>query len=1134
MFPSKKSLAAAFSFLLLSQQIVSAFPIAAALQRDAVRFHQVKEEQEEVQLQAVALQRLEKFNKKTDASWQIRMNARTGTPRALVNGRDLRVGRSESAALSFIKSNKDFLGVDRSQLKLKLQRKSPIGMHFYFDQYYKGLKVENAYVKVNVDTKGNLLNYQSTFVDNLDINTTPEKTAFEAAAIAAADASGKPEGSVRSIIYSDKNSGRAVLAWQVTILGGISEPGKWIYFIDAANGSVLNRISRYMNATETYQAELFPVYPGFIGQPKKTFPIPNLNVYYLDGMNTPISAKTNALGQVDVTRTGRAFTTFSGDFFTVTDQRQFTNPSGYYVETGLDATNKKENIDTSFSAWTDFAASASPVATYNACIDPGSWPVFATPKFAANFSVGKMDNSGVIENKIFLNLNITGSPAVLANYIGRSTDVFDGPIVPNLSTTQTLTYGLNPSALNQTYEVSTMSKICVPSAFAATFNPVTTHNLSGINNNDAIANAFYNLNVMKGYFDGLNGGYINLNNHIPVMINAYGQPYPFGSSGMINAFYDIDQNTILFGQGILGESVYNTFALENAVVRHEYVHAVMNNIWPVLYFDEGAAIAEAVSDYFALSSLVDPLTGQPFTSQIGKYVSANLGISGEGSVRDLAGSAQFDPATWVQNMINGQHENSLVLSQALWQLRIDPATSARADALVWNSLMFFPDSLLEFRDAMLSVAKAKSAQWGTDYSSNIETAFDAHKINYETIITANGDIYEPNNGPESAADLDASSISSKVLNATINPASDVDYYSVSLGEGDFEVTMHLPVAPNYSPTAYLPLTMFLLDANLKTVVDFISPELSSSQFNIITNSESITLKYTVPALLNGGTGRYLLGVSKHIQGFYPLNPTATTGAYILNFKFSKGSTVGGVDTVVDNFEDGLLLNYNVNYNVAGKVADVTLIPPALAAWSPNNIEEYYSARLLDESMLPITGADTVTNTYLSEDGAPTVDEVNKTITGKVKVGANFSALGYNTIYLQIFAKLRTSVSGEGTTDKREDYGIVSLGISNPIRSKAGTGKDIYMKRSIFNPMDGSKIKIEINPKESGNIKLQIFTVDGLLVKTVFSGSVTKDLPEYYEWDGRNGDGQMVASGVYLLRTDGAGIDKQLKKIVVVK
>lgn len=1140
----KKSFAATTALVLLAQQALFAFPTTAALQRDARRFKNIQQadgQEQQVQLAPTVAVGLESFNDRTDSAYTIRINSASGTPRSLVKGDNLTVGKSSSKAISFLKKYKDMLGVDTAQLKVKIQRQSPVGYHFYFDQYYKNLKVENAYVKVNTDKSGKLINYQSTYVKDLATDITPVKSATEASSIAAADCGGTAQNA-QLVIYA-ATDGSAPLAWKVQATGGAGEPGKWTYFVNATSGVILNRISLVM-AADTLNASLSPVYPGFGSTTNQIYPLENMDVYYFTSGSTVAKAVTNGSGQVNVSRTGRLFATFSGPYFTVTNQKQNSGVTGYYVEKGLSGSTQ-EPISVDASAWTSYTKPAgTPTPVYNACAS-GSYPVFTSPLVNSDFSVGYMDNYGIISDKVFMKVtNPVESNRVLGAYIGVPGAAFYGPAIPTASTAQTMGTALAPTGSSGTYNIDNMYKLCVPYSITSGYSQVTTHTVTNEPNNEVTANVFYQLNKMRDFFVTLNtGNYINLNSHLPVMVNAFGLPYASsGYNGMLNAFYDTDQKLIMYGEGLKTSDSYNfrNFGLENAVVRHEYVHAVVDNIWPILYFGEGAAVSEAVSDYFALSSIKN-VGGTPYTSKIGEWVNPDSSTtSGESVVRDLSGTDTFDAATWAANSIYGQHKNSLVLSQALWDLRTASATANYTDKLVWGALMFFPDSLLEFRDAMIASAQAQAADFGTDFSSNVAAAFDAHGITFSAIVTLNGDVYEPNNSPESAADIDVTSISKRSLNAKINPASDMDFYSVSLPEGRFEATINLPQVANMSPARYLGFGMFLLDANLKTVVDIVSPELTGGQYNITTASPTVKLTYDAPALLSGNTGRYILGVFKMDQAYYPTDVSTDTGAYSIDFKFASSSNIGGVSTSIPTFANGVTVNLTAPYTTAKAVNANALaaIDPALADWapsssSPNNEEAFYSVRVLDEDLNPITGADTVTGTYLALSGTPSYSSATGTVSASVQFAGNFEDLGYNTIYLQVFGKLRSNVSGVNSAYPA-NYGIVSLGISNPIRNTVTSGKEIYMRKAVFNPANGSKIKIEIAPPQAGRIKVQIFTVDGLLVKTLKDGDITTSLPDTLEWDGSNDAGNTVASGLYLLRIDGAGINKQLKKIVVVK
>lgn len=1132
MLLSKKSLSALLSAVFLCQQAAfAASPLDTARALDARRFAVVKTDSEEpVKLESPALEKLEKFNKKTGASWRIRMNGATKTPRSLVGGRSVRVGSGDKNALKFIKSNKDLLGVNEKDLKLlRKPLKSAVGTHFYFRQYYKDLPVENAYVKVNIDKNGSLLNYQSTYVPDLDIDVKESVPAASAALIAAQDAGGKALNSPEKVIYVTPGTAQARLAWKTLVQGGENAPAKWDYYVDAQTGDVLNRISKlfYASRKAQFSININPVYPKAPGISTQTLPLSNMYVYSFNGSGAPQAPQTTSSAG-EVTTSGRMWATLSGPYFTVTNEAALTK---YYVEKGEDETF---GLD-----WTEFAKGAT-WQTYNACENSGDYPVFSYP-LIKNLNIGKMNVSGDIEDKKFLLLGSSlPSDRVLGAYIGRFNSL-NGPLISNYNSAQMMNISAYPADYTpgeSDYSITSFNKLCVPSSTPSRYTSTDTSTLPVVMASDNIqtpeAVAFYNLNAMRDYFVGLAGSDFDLNGHMPVMVNASGSRYSSHDDGMQNAFYDLDADVILVGQGRydVSKSQYVNFALESAIVRHEYVHAVVNKIWPIIYFDEGAAISEAVSDYFALSSLKDA-SGKPYTSIIGAYVA---GTSGEGMARNLDGTDSYTPEKWIANGAPmGQHANSKFLSQALWQLRIS-SIGANIDKLVWNALMFFPDSLLEFRDAMIAVAGTSSIGGNSAWVTAVEDAFDAHGITYDNIITAQGDIYEPNNGPYAAADVDITSISRKELSASINPASDMDYYSISLPEGEFKAVLTMP---KVREGRYIPLGMLLLDADMQTAVDLVRPsdvpDDQQGNTGITTNLETITLTFNAPSLLNGNTGRYILGVYKLSNGYYPSDISADTGAYKLNFTFAQGSNVGNVEAQLDDFADGRQISFSVplattkDSGLSGALSTL-----GLGEWAPSYYEFFHSARLLDSDMNPIPGANTADANYL--DIPRSIGISDNIMSGKVTIQNGFSSLGHNMVYLQVFGKLRSNKADQdaGNTNYREDYGVVSLGISNPIVTASTSGEEVYIKDSVFNPMKGGKVKFEIVPKSDGKLKVQIFTIDGLLVKTIKDGDVSQGITQIVEWDGRNGAGKVVASSVYLLRVDGAGIDRKLKKIVVVK
>lgn len=1197
MFSFNKKTAVLLSILFLAQQFAVALPTESALRRDYVRFGRDKRVEQQAKadnepVAAAAYKRLADFNKKTKGTWDVRLNRNAGTPRSLVGGRNISVGKGESGALNFIGQYKDFLGVDKKQLKLKLSRQSAIGYHYYFDQYYKNLQVETAYVKVHTDKTGQLINYQSTFIKDINIGTTPSKSPGQIASIAAADAAGTAMSAAELIIYP--RAGAPVLAWRVSVQGGANEPGKWIYYIADSDGAILNRVSRLMYAfnVESFLAELNPIYPGYNGYgisdtSRPQLPLADLQIYYSQPPASgttivPMYEFTDSNGMVNIdrqpnTRAGRIWTAFSGNFFTVTNQRN--NPSntntisGYYLEKGVNASSVIENPT---FTWAEFVPTGS-YQTYSSCGVTYNWPFISSPQIA-NMHVGAMDFSGVITSKIFLQINSCMTPPcqvsppplpsgkIMGKYIGKPGNTFLGPLIPNLSNTHTLTTFINPFNSPGTFgeiigapnKIDKMSRLCGDSRLATNYDQNHTHITGSSGVNEAEANAYYNLNKMRAFFQGLNtagGGYINLNNHLPVIVNAYGVPYS-GFGGMPNAFFDVDQKVLMFGEGFWVSSQFKNFALESAIVRHEYVHAAMDNIWPIFYFGEGAAIAEGLSDYFALSSMCSVTSTACALNNLGEYVSFP-GAGGEGMVRQLNitdDDSYFDPYRWEENFYTNPHKNGLVVSRLLWYLRTVSTTyfGALTDQIVWDSLMFFPDSMVELGDALYLSAAANGVP-----SAGLTTLRNQLLNRFPYSIISNGDIYEPNNSPVSAADIDILSLKSGQLTATINPVSDQDYFSVALPPGQFQARLYMQQVPAVWPDAYYPLSIVLLDAELGTVIDLTDPVGMTGGNGIQTAPNPyVEINYNVPPrVLGTGTlqdpyrigasARYIIGVYKPVEGLYPSPVAADSGTYTLTFTMGGGSNLGAVITnnPLHDFSDGTVIGFKAPYSDSRPVANANAIPMILEDWAPNHMEGFAYARLLDENLNPIPGADTNTGTYLqlgSPDPAfdPSVSQ-GQVINGSVEFVGDFNnhPNNYDVVYLQVFGKLRSNLTAKLPTAPayRPGYGIVSLGISNPIVKNAAPGsQDIDITSPIFNPATGGYARILVSPKASGNMTVYVYTVDGILVRKLFSGAVNPAGGQLLKWDGKNDNGSIVASGVYLLRVEGGGIKRNVQKMVVVK
>ena len=87
------------------------------------------------------------------------------------------------------------------------------------------------------------------------------------------------------------------------------------------------------------------------------------------------------------------------------------------------------------------------------------------------------------------------------------------------------------------------------------------------------------------------------------------------------------------------------------------------------------------------------------------------------------------------------------------------------------------------------------------------------------------------------------------------------------------------------------------------------------------------------------------------------------------------------------------------------------------------------------------------------------------------------------------------------------------------------------EKGYVNPRKGEKAKIHFKPSGSGTVNVKIYTLKGLLVWEG-SKSVSGD-QDFIEWDCRNKENSMIASGIYVVYVEGPGI-KSTKKVAILK
>jgi hypothetical protein len=100
-------------------------------------------------------------------------------------------------------------------------------------------------------------------------------------------------------------------------------------------------------------------------------------------------------------------------------------------------------------------------------------------------------------------------------------------------------------------------------------------------------------------------------------------------------------------------------------------------------------------------------------------------------------------------------------------------------------------------------------------------------------------------------------------------------------------------------------------------------------------------------------------------------------------------------------------------------------------------------------------------------------------------------------------------------------------------------RDITLQRSgvtilnnVINPRNGEQTILQYTLKTGGRVTIQVFTLDGNLVKSLVHGSLPAG--EYQvTWDGKNRGNREVARGMYFIRAVGPDMD-EIRKVMVVK
>ncbi len=1033
------------------------------------------------------------FKKKTGTdAWRVRYSPKTALPEAITGAKTARYpGTPAQAAIAFLVDNKDLLKVDPSQLRQAYSKDFMGITHIQYVQIYNSIPVEFAYVRVHVGPSGEVTGYQSRFEPDINVPLSPAFPAAYAENAVLSNLGFSARVTDRTLVlFPDQGAaGILKLAWRIRARAADTASGVWVYYVDAQNGGILFRYNdlRYACAdntksTGTVKGSVYTFSPLPSGdntkpreswiQPVSTTPINNQYVWITSNLSSPAQVISGMSGGTVAgdycgSTAGKVFASLKGPYFSVVN---FRGPSAHF-DNGVGVWRSTPTVVASPHPYANSTSFNYPVSIPDDWTAQGQAFAKVMPHFTS-FSVGELDLDGSIYDTD--ELHIVNGSTVIASYIGTRSQPFFGAAVEN--STYSLTLETDGTGTFNGFSVD------VSSYLVLTDNPATRNNATGsivwennapgvyldnslgsVENSLAEVNAFYHLNSAYDYFKLINSSsatgrpFADLSSkQVPVMVHAHGAADTIGTAGgMENGFYDLEKDNIFLGDGPTDtQGNYRSFALDGTVIRHEYTHRVVNKIYPIINFGEFGAVSEAMADYFSLASFTP---GGQSLSVLGNFVGA-----GEGSARDLSGAAKSMPADWSGEV----HNDSLILSQALWQLKNSTPTTAtdlgnfgpagafpdmsKADVFTYAALFYFPDNFANFYDAFVEAcALLDPAGCPAASRAKIFTAFNAHGISTSTQISGTDSYDQPvpgtlcanNNGPECATD--ASTMTA--LSATIYPEGDMDYYAIPLQEGSFTAVINLPVTPD--PDSYYAYALFLFDASRNYVTEAV-PVISNTYTGVcesadcFTNSSSVSLTYSVPS-----AGRYYLAVSGGPNQYYGNSRVASALPYSLNLSYTpRGSA--SADIYIAAYDHD-----TIRFTVPYSEFPMLTAPSSATLTGAESVFEY--AQLRDHNFQLLADARTdVPGSLLSVVDFTTATTPGS-ITGKVSLNPGFAIRypGVGTVYLEVFG--------------RNHLGSVSsLGVSNAINLTTDKSDLVTYNNILKDPGDRAIVKYDL--QSAGN------------------------------------------------------------------
>jgi hypothetical protein len=244
------------------------------------------------------------------------------------------------------------------------------------------------------------------------------------------------------------------------------------------------------------------------------------------------------------------------------------------------------------------------------------------------------------------------------------------------------------------------------------------------------------------------------------------------------------------------------------------------------------------------------------------------------------------------------------------------------------------------------------------------------------------------------------------------------------------------------------------------------------------------------------------------------------GATVLTLNGSPGETVTVVDLTTGNvlgqgvigpngqgavfFNQGAQAGHTLNLLVGGRVDGSVIVG---GAGQPATLDSGFV--FVEGNVLTGSGTPGATVQLVDDSGR---------ILGSATVGAN-----------GLFS-LPVSGATQGSSLK-----LVQNGVSRDLElkpQKLGENR-VFTSKNVFNPEKGGILEVGFKAETDEHVVVRIFNLAGEMVRPVVEMDAKAGVVYALSWDGRNTDGQMVASGVYIVSARGERT-RILKKVIVLK